>query len=546
MPVKTTFLAFVCGALLPLTLAPFDWWPLGLVSIGGWFWLLTRHPERALSLGFAYGIGKFGVGVSWVYVSMRLYGGASVPLAVLLVALFVAGLSLFTLFQAWLYRWATNRRGGVLLNAWLFAVAWVPCDWLLTWFLTGFPWLFPGYAHLQTPLANLMPLGGVHLASLGMVLTSVYLFAALAAPRQAPATHGRPHQAGVHSWRSKAFAQAFSKDFTPTAERPNHTGAHPGLTLTTPQRLAALVLAIVPWAAGHILETVEWVQPSTVHRVALVQGNIDQAEKWKPENRIPIISQYLDMTEPHWGTDLVIWPEAAVTLYEHQAQEVLGFLKDEGQASGTTVVLGIPTAEHLPDGEWLVYNSALATGTGSGRYSKRRLVPFGDYVPFEDLLRGLIRFFDLPMSSFTPGPKYQNGLKTGAGRAAVGICYEIAYGNLMRESAAAAAVLVTISNDTWFGTSIGPLQHMQIARVRALENGRWLLRGTNNGVTAIVDHRGRITSALPQFQRGVLAGGFQAMSGRTPYNRHGDGWLVTLCGVGLYRRPKAARTSSEA
>ena len=196
-------------------------------------------------------------------------------------------------------------------------------------------------------------------------------------------------------------------------------------------------------------------------------------------------------------------------------------------------MLGVPRAERTPDDGWLVYNGTLATGTGSGRYTKRRLVPFGDYVPFEDLLRGLIRFFDLPMSGFRPGARHQGPLDVGVGRAAMGICYEIAYAELMRLSAVEADVLITVSNDTWFGDSIGPPQHMQIARARALENGRWLLRGTNNGITAIVDHRGRVKASLPQFEPGVLAGEFRIMRGHTPYSRYGDGWLVGLCFAGL-------------
>lgn len=469
-------LALGCGALLPLALAPFDWWPLCILSIGGWFWLLNRYPHNAALLGFAFGVGKFGVGVSWVYVSMRLYGGASVPLAVFLVTLFVAGLSVFTLLQGWLYVRVANRRGA-LLDAALFAATWVLFEWLLTWFLTGFPWLYPGYGLLDTPLANLIPVGGVSLASLGIVIVSVYLMVAM----------------------------------------------------TSRRRVAALLLAASPWLLAWSLSFVEWVRPGEIRSVALVQGNVDQSLKWNPENVLPIVQRYVGMTEPHWGADLVIWPEASVTLYEHQAGELLARLDERGEEAGTTVVLGIPVAERFPEGEWRIYNSALAVGAGSGRYSKRRLVPFGDYVPFQGLLRGLIGFFDLPMSVSTPGSWHQGPLNVGADRAAMGICYEIAYGDLMRRSAAGADVLITISNDTWFGASIGPLQHAQIARARALENGRWLLRGTNNGVTAIVDHRGQVRDTLPQFASGVLSGEFRIMTGRTPYGRHGEGWLLALC-----------------
>ena len=580
LTVAPALLALCCGALLPLTLAPFDWWPLAIPSIGGWLWLLNRWPRRAALLGFAYGVGKYGLGVSWVYVSMRLYGGASVPLGVVLVGIFVAGLSIFTLVQAQLYvqlcglphlldRFrhtcrraltlfvakrgnqsprksepstaskvstrvpdASSKSGGatqeiiaadrtessvdagqgagpvptratsggtragpfarrwILLDATLFTLVWFFFEWVLVWAFTGFPWLFPGYAHVDTPLGNLIPVGGVSLASLGIVATSAFLVAVL-----------------------------------------GFVGVSGAGLLRRNGTLIAAGLAALPWLVGFALQPVEWVRPGAAHRVALVQGNVDQAVKWRPETRQSIIDRYREMTAAHWDADLIVWPEAAVTLFAHQAAQTLNWLNEQGERAGNTVVFGIPTAERLPDGGWEVFNSALVAGVGEGRYHKRRLVPFGDYVPLATWLRGVIDFFDLPMSSFSPGSAYQGLLDIGFARAAMGICYEVAYGGLMRRPE--ADVLLTISNDSWFGESIGPLQHMQIARARALENGRWLLRGTNNGVTAIVDHQGRVVASLPQFERGVLTGEFYLMTGTTPYGRFGDVWLLTFCVAGL-------------
>ena len=504
------------------------------MSIAGWLWLLDRSAAGAAALGFAYGVGKYGVGVSWVYVSIHLYGGASPWLAGLLVLLFVCGLALFTLAQGWVYGLlrmspeavretlagsgeplapkqlaATGRWRTALFNAWLFAAVWVLFEWLLTWFLSGFPWLFPGYGHLQTPLADLIPLGGVSFASLGVVVTAVFLLLAL-----------RP-RAG---W---SF------------------------------RVAALAIAVAPWLLGLALSTVQWVAPAGERSATLVQGNVDQAVKWLPESRAPIIQRYLDLSEPYWGSpihagsspsrsltegSILIWPEAAITLFEHEAGELLEGLARRGEQSGTALVLGLPRLEaqaHSVEGRsshessYRFQNAALALGDGEGRYIKRRLVPFGEYVPLEGLLRGLIEFFDLPMSRSTPGPWRQPLLNVGADAAALAICYEVAYADLMRTTAADADLLITITNDTWFGRSIGPLQHMQIAQARALENGRWLLRAANSGVTAIVDHQGRIQSRLPQFEQGVLSGNFQVMAGRTPYNRFGDAWLIALCAATL-------------
>ncbi len=480
--------ALACGALLPLTLAPFDWWPLALVSIGGWFWLLNRSTAPAWALGFAYGLGKFGVGVSWVYVSIHTYGNASPPLATSLVLIFVAGLSLFALAHARLYAWLrikrqpnTSAQAAALSNAWRFAACWVAFEWVLTWFLTGFPWLYPGYGHLQTPLANLLPIGGVSLASLGIVVTACFGVSAL-----------------------------FDK--------------HPPAT-----RTAATAIAATPWLVGLLFSGAQWVEPAATRSAALVQGNVDQAVKWDRENRMPIINRYRDLTEPHWGRDLILWPEAAITLFEHEAAPWLQRWDERGQASGTSLVLGIPRVEPDADGNYQFQNAAVAIGQGDGRYVKRRLVPFGDYVPFQGILRGLIEFFDLPMSRAAPGPWIQQPLTVGEDRAAMAICYEIAYANLTRTTAAEAGLILTITNDTWFGRSIGPLQHLQIAQARALENGRWLLRAANNGVTAFIDHRGQVREQLPQFERGVLVGEFQIMAGRTPYSRFGDGWLAAAC-----------------
>ena len=484
--------ALAAGSLLPLSLAPFDWWPVGILSIAAWFWLLTRSPQRALALGYAYGLGKFGVGVSWIYVSIHLYGNAAPWLAAGLVLMFVGGLSLFTLLQAWTYAKLLGRVGKrrgadicSLSNACLFCAVWVLFEWLLTWFLTGFPWLYPGYGHLDTWLASLLPVGGVTLASLGVVASACFVAAAVAA-------------------RAKWTV-----------------------------RTGALGLAGAPWLLGLALLEAQWVTPTTQRSAALVQGNVDQAVKWRRENRAPIVALYEGLTAPHWGRDLIVWPEAAITLHQHQATDLMEAWSQKGAESGSALVLGIPWLERRAGGAYSLRNAALAVGDSQSPYFKRRLVPFGDYLPLAGLLRGLIDFFDLPMSNAEPGPWRQPSLRVGADRAAPAICYEIAYADLTRSTAAAADLLVNITNDTWFGRSIGPPQHFQIARARALENGRWLLRAASNGITAIVDHQGQVQARLPQFQPGVLTGTYQIMAGRTPYSRFGDCWLIALSAATL-------------
>ncbi|MFK7914421.1 MAG: apolipoprotein N-acyltransferase [Pseudomonadales bacterium] len=467
-------LALLAGLLLPLSLAPFELWPLAPLSAGLLFWVLLRSPQRPLVIGWLFGVGKYGLGASWIYVSIHEFGHASVPLSLFLVSFFVVSMALFPLTQFWLY--GRLRSGFASADALLFVVLWVVWEWLLTWVLSGFPWLFAGSGQLQGPFAGYAPLGGVLLVSLLVVLAGCAI--AVALPRA-----------------------------TTSAVRWRWLGG------------ALLVLL-----GGFGLTRVAWVEPVAQRSAALVQGNIDQITKWQPEQRGPIIDRLTGLSEAHWGVDLLLWPEAAITLYEHQAQPLLERWGARGAASGTTLVLGLPGVEVLPGGaepEYRFSNRALAVGAGSGRYAKRRLVPFGEYVPMEGLLRGLIGFFDLPMSHSDAGPAAQPLLRVGDDLAAMAICYEVAYPSLVNGDFPGPDVLLTISNDAWFGGSIGPHQHLQIARMRALEHGRYLLRATNNGLTAIVDERGRVLQQLPQFEPGVLRGHYQTLSGLTPFAQFG-------------------------
>lgn len=481
-------LAAGAGSLLPLSLSPFDLWPALLLAAMGLFLLLDRAGgARAFLIGWAFGAGKYAVGASWIYVSIHVHGAAAPPLATFLVALFVAGLALFQGAMAWGFvrlraaaGTASSTSGwGACADAAAFSVLWVLHEWLLTWFLTGFPWLFAGYAFLDTPLESLAPVGGVLLVSLAGVFTA----AALAVLRRAP---------------------------------------------------AAAVLAAAPWLAAALLSGTQWTERGERRSVALVQGNVPQQIKWRPEFRQSILDRYETLTAQVDGRDLVVWPEAAIPVYLREARPFL-----DRVAGRSTLVAGIPITT-VTDGAAVLHNGAVSTGGGA--YLKRRLVPFGDYVPFEGALRGLIAFFDLPMSRARPGPEEQPPLAAGEVPLAMAICYEIAYPDAVRRDAAGAGALVTVSNDTWFGSSIGPHQHMQIARMRALENGRFLLRATNNGVTGIVDDRGapvpaRVLAAdaapaaaveLPQFRAAVLDGHFHPTSGRTPYSRVGHAWLAAL------------------
>ena len=478
-------LAIGAGAIYPLAFAPFHWFPLLLVSVALFWWLLNRASSHWVLLAWTYGLGKYGVGISWVYVSIHQYGGASPALAGCLVAAFVAFMALFCLPIGW-FVGALKRSSESLGRGLLgigFIASWLLMEWLLTWFLTGFPWLFAGHAMLGTPLQGFAPVFGVLGVSLLAVLGSLLL-----------------------------------QTMVDKTQIARHRGY-------------AVAVLLISGGLGHSLDSVSWVKSLNRYDVALVQGNIDQAVKWDADQRYANVRKHMDLSAAHWDADVLIWPEAALTLFGQDAKQAVEALQEQGQTTQTNVIIGMPDVQQRIGENSQFFNTVQAFGLASGRFAKHHLVPFGEYVPLQDLLRGLIEFFDLPMSVATPGLRRQPNIRLQLPEmqypveAASGICYEIAYGDTLRRQAATSGLLLTVSNDTWFGGSIGPHQHMQIAQMRALENGRWLLRATNSGITGVVNQRGEIVARLPQFEAAVLRAEFAVMSGRTPYVYFGD-WPV--------------------
>lgn len=476
---QVLILAPLAGALITLSLAPFKLWPTAILGCAVYAYLLAScTPGQALWRGWLFGLGMFGSGASWVYVSIHVYGNAGIPLAAFLTLLFCAGLALLHALQAWLYtRIVRPLPGGMLLG---FAAFWVFGEWVRSWLLTGFPWLYLGYAHVDTWLAGWAPISGVYGLSFAVAFTASCVFL---------------------TWRSPQPATVLS---------------YGGLLATL-------------WGGGLMLKPIEWVAPASEQpiSVAIYQPNIPLEQKWDRRSYQNILRQYERAVSPMFAHDLVLWPESAIPRTADRAGDFLDPIARRASLSDTVLITGIPTRND--QGQY--FNSIIALGQGKGQYDKQRLVPFGEYVPLEAQLRGLIDFFDLPMSNFSKGSSQQGPLEAGNHRVAPLICYEIVYPELVAKSAQQAELLVTISNDSWFGASIGPLQHLQMARMRALENGRYLLRGTNNGVSAIIDHRGQIISRTEQFVESTLVGKAQVMLGSTPFTSFGS--LPLLIALGL-------------
>ncbi len=479
--------AFFAGAVLPLAFAPLALFPLAFISPAVLFWLwLDASPKQAAKVGFAFGLGFFGVGVSWVYIAIHVYGHTMAPVAAFMTLLFVAFLALLPALQGYTsvrllrpYRdHPAYERLALLL---ILPTIWALFEWLRGWVLTGFPWLNLGYSHIDSPLAGAAPWVGVYGISWLSVLISGLLVLMI---RQ-------------QVWRIKA-----------------------GVGL------------VVILSGSFLLGQVEWTEaidkPITV---SIVQGNVPQMTKWDPKMIQFRLDTYADLTRKHWDSDLIFWPENSISVFYHDIKDHYFVpLEKEARASNTDLIVGLP---YMDMDTRQYYSSLVSMGKTPGVYHKRHLVPFGEYVPLGFLIRGLVNFFDLPMSSFSPGAKRQDILRAAGQPLATSICYEDAFGEEVINFLPEATLLLNGSNNAWYGNSLAAHQHLQIARMRTIETGRMLIRATTNGISAFVDHRGKIISRSPQFETFVLTDKVQPRTGATPYVRLGNypvviGMLVIL------------------
>jgi apolipoprotein N-acyltransferase len=295
-----------------------------------------------------------------------------------------------------------------------------------------------------------------------------------------------------------------------------------------------------------VLTLVEWSEPAGKPlKASLVQGNIPQELKWIPQERQPTIDLYTSLTRRHWSSDIIIWPETALPAYYHQAEDFLAQLAREAHANKTSMLIGLPFLD-FRNKERRYYNSAVVLDNGDIQfYHKYHLVPFGEYVPLKWLLGEFLGFLRIPMADFSHSNKHEPVVSMSGLKGAVSICYEDAFGEEVINGLPQANFLINISNDAWFGDSLAPHQHLQKAQVRALETARPMLRATNNGISAIIDHKGNILGASPQFKQDVLTVEFQPMEGSTPYVALGNYPVLVLSGMMLLLGWRLSRTAGE-
>ncbi len=477
------FLCIFIGAVTTLGFAPFDFYWLPVITVASLMWLLRDiSPRRAFWRGGLFGIGLFGTGTSWVYVSIHVYGEANPPLAVLITALLIGTLALVLALQPYLFnRFFKPTSTSLRLLPYLlaFPALWVLSEWLRSVIFTGFPWLFLGYTQLASPLRGYGPLVGVYGLSFLVCVSAALLLACFL----------------TRGWR----------------------------------RYTSLGSLLGLWLIGALLAPIQWTTPQGPPlKATLIQGNMPQEIKWLPEQQQNTLQLYADLTAQNWDSDIILWPENALPVFKHRIENYLTTLSFEATQHNTAVLVGLPM-NGQDDGQY--HNSMVALGTGSGTYHKYHLVPFGEYLPLDGFLREIVNFFDLPMSGFAPGAKNQPLLRIDNSdtQLAPFICYEIAFPQQVLRSVPEADILLTTSDDSWFGNSIGPHQHFQIARMRALETGRYLLRATNTGITAIIGPKGEVLIQAPSSIPVVITEDIMRMTGRTPLVALGIIPLLILC-----------------
>lgn len=490
--------------------APFSIWLIPFASLTITFYLYFRHDLSGFKTGFLFGIGWFGAGVSWVHVSIANFGGLPLIGSLGLMALLVAYLALFPAAAFWLWHKFQSARH----RAFIMAAIWFLFEWLRSWFLTGFPWLSVGYTQSVSPLSSWYPLIGETGVSMLMILVTCLSAKLIAESRQS----------------IKQTAKSLSFVFTAFA-------------------LCSLLVATLNFST----------QQDESVKIAMVQGNIKQELRWVPEQDEPTMQKYLKLSENLWHNDVILWPEAAIPKLEPLATRYLQDLDQKAFESNTGLITGIVNYNFET---YQAFNNLIVLGkvdSDSGapqyqyfhqnRYSKHHLLPIGEFIPMEDWLRGLAPIFDLPMSSFTRGDYEQANLLVNGHHFLAAICFEIAFPRQIRANLRNQSdFLLTVSNDAWFGNSHGPAQHLEIAQVRAAEFGLPLIRATNNGITAFVDHRGQILAQAPQFSSATLEVALNKVTGMTPYRYWGDLplWCYTLLIIAFtaYRNKKQKALST--
>lgn len=483
----------LAGALLSLAFAPISLTGAGLISLAWLFYELTITKTHTQSFikGWSYGIGFFGAGTSWIYVSIHTYGQANVWSSIFVTILFALFMGCYIACATFCFSLLFKRQ-----NIWQqsigFSVIWVIFEYIRANLFTGFPWVLLGFSQMVTPMKFLAPIIGVYgisflTAFAACLLTITWLFLI----------------------------------------QKNKNWVYPAVGMV------ALFIFPQIFAYSH------WTKPGSNRiPVSIVQGNIAEDEKWLPNAFEKTVNRYVNLTKQvPKNSRIIVWPEGAIPVPYPQASVFLKHLSSFIGKNEATLVAGIPYAN--PKNSEQYYNAMILLGKSSGQYFKHHLVPFGEYFP-SPIFREWMKWIGVSLYETGRGALHQPLLSIQKITTLPFICYEIAYADILLKSLPKAELLITISDDAWFGHSLARAQHLQIAQMRSLQSGRYQIVATNNGISAVIDAQGNIIKTVPSFETRILNSYIKSMSGSTPWAKIGDNTVMLvliflLCVSFLYR-----------
>jgi apolipoprotein N-acyltransferase len=481
-PRLSRLIVFMLGAATTVAFAPFGWSLLApLLLLPLLFICLTVSPRDAAGHAFWYGLGLFLTGTYWIYISVHVFGNAALWIALLLmVALALLQATLLSI-GGWLISRLSQGEPWLLLFTG--PASWVVVEWMRGWVLTGFPWMALGYGQIDTGFAGWAPVLGVYGVSFMLVLSAAAVIATAMA----------------------SSARGF---------------------------ITGVATVLVPWLLGGILTFVDWTEPTgRPVRASIIQAGVSQDKKWDRDQLLPIMEYYLSATLSVADSDIVVWPEVAIPALNDQVESFIERVEEDARRNGQGVLFGILERSFERNTEGRIYNSVILLGADERQsYRKRHLVPFGEYFPVPPTVREWMKMQNLPHSDLAKGEDVQPLLTTADGlQFGVAICYEDAFGSEQLYALPEAGVLINVSNDAWFGDSIAPHQHLEIARMRSLEFGRPTVRSTNTGISAFIGADGELLQIGKQFEPELMTADVQPRRGITPYVATGNWPIIGLC-----------------
>jgi len=470
-------LLLFAGVIHVFAFSPFNLWWMSIVSLSLLFSLHQQNTLGAFKSGYLYGLGMFGVGTSWIFNSLYDFGEAPFIAAAVITFMSTLVLSLFPALVLKAHAKLNSPTSNIWINVLIFAALWALFEWLRSWILTGFPWLLVGHSLVDSPLAGIIPIFGVFAGSALVAFLAASVIALIYADNQ--------------------------------------------------QLVKSLTGLNVLIIACYFVGTIEWTSKlgERALRVSAVQANIPFAMKWDKSQRHEVYQAYADLTSQHWDSDIVVWPETAIpTFYRVANKDFIPSFEQQLKQHDTELLSGVFTYE---PGSERVFNSLVTLGGELQIYNKQHLVPFGEYLPMRWIFEVFRSVVTIPMSDLSAGKGssvlHMRGIPVG-----VSICYEAAFGEQIKRALPEAQLLMNVTNDAWFGDSLAPHQHLQIARTRALETGRYMVRAANTGVSAVIDAKGRVLAQSGQFIDEVVTGEVWPMRGSTPFIIWGNWAIISI------------------